>query len=155
MQAQGEEAQNGRPTKLTPDLIKKASGYLKWCENHPVEAAKAAFQGAYSDSDMVPRLPSVTGLCAYIGISRETAKVWRKENLSADFSGICEAIEAAQEEMLLTLGVSGRFSPAVVNRILANRHGYIEKTDITSDGKALPTPILGGITQNPDAEGKG
>lgn len=111
----------GRPTDYTPELLEKARAYE---------------QGEHAT------IPSIAGLAVHLDISRETCHVWAKDESKTEFSDIYRRILTKQESTLLNKGLDGTFNPTITKLILT-KHNYTDKQDITSDGKQLPTPILG------------
>lgn len=120
----------GRPTDYTPELLEKAKQYIYVPE---------AFGRANGD------IPNLAGFALYLGISRPTVYEWAKEH--KEFSYIVDDILAEQEQMLLQKGLKGEYQPTIA-KLMLTKHGYTDKQDITSDGKALPTPILGNVNPN-------
>lgn len=113
----------GRPTKLTPLLIKKAAAF--------VDGRR---------SDRAP-LPTVEGLALELGISRDTVYEWADK--PGQFSDIVSDLKSAQAEKLVQLSLTGRYNAAIAKLILSGKHGYVEKqqTDLTSNGKDI-APVL-------------
>ena len=54
---------------------------------------------------------------------------------------------ATQGDQLINNALVNKYNSSIT-KLLLSKHGYVERQDITSDGKALPTPILGGATLN-------
>jgi hypothetical protein len=133
----------GRPTKLTPALIKQAKKFV-----------------ADRRADRM-LLPTVEGLALELGISRETVYAWCEagtlkggdnadpDPLQIEFSDIVRDLQAAQGEKLMQYSLAGKYNPTIAKLILSGKHGYVEKqsTDLTTNGKDLPSPILGGQTK--------
>lgn len=115
-----------RPTDYTPKLLKKAREY---------EAMEHE------------TIPSIAGLSLYLDISRETCHVWAKDEDKPEFSDIYRRIMAKQENTLVNKGLNGTFNPTITKLILT-KHGYTDKQDVTTDGKALPTPIATYVPRN-------
>lgn len=107
----------GRPTDYTPELLEAAWEYAR---TH--------------DGDEVP---SVAGLCDKIGISRNCAYEWAKDE-NKQFNDILETIAKKQEKTLLNKGLSGEFN-STITKLMLTKHGYSDKqeTDLTSGGKPI------------------
>jgi hypothetical protein len=120
----------GRPTKLTRELIDKAAGYLGTC---------------------VGVLPTKEGFALYLNISRSTVYEWIELDtpLGRSFSDIFENIMAEQGMRLINGGLYGRFNPTIT-KLMLTKHDYTDRvqTDLTTNGKDLPMPILGGASSN-------
>lgn len=115
-------AVRGRPTSYTDEMLQKAKQYAEDCS---------------VGNDVVP---SIVGLCAYIGRSKSIVYDWIKDPEKADFSDICQEINEKQEKGLINGGLAGGFAPAVTKMMLS-KHGYSDKveTDHTSsDGSMSP-----------------
>lgn len=100
----------GRPTKYTPDLLKKAWKYLeKWNKNGDV-------------------IPTDAALCGHIKITLETFYTWRKEKGKEEFSDIALEIDRIQKRLLINNGLIGTFTSKVASIMLSN-HGIIERKE--------------------------
>lgn len=131
--AEGNEG--GRPTKMPEDLIERAQAYLSQCIDNETEFHKT--RGEKSDSyERIKKvnIPSIAGLARWLDVSRETIYEWQKAKI--EFSDICEKILAEQEKRLLDNGLAGEYQPNIT-KLLLTKHGYTDKADITSDGKAI------------------
>lgn len=136
----------GRPTKLTPEIIKLAKTYIKWCEDNPILAGKTKEttgdnETQVKEQQIFPRLPTIAGLARHIGVNRDTVYEWAKKD--KEFSDIKDDVDVANEDILWAQGGAGTLSPIITRLGLAHK-GYREKSDVTTDGKELPTPIYGG-----------
>ena len=108
----------GRPTKLTPEIIEAAKGYL---DNY--EAAGDAF-------------PNVAGLSIAINITRTTVYDWAKEK-DSEFSYIVADVMAKQEQVLWKNGMSGEFN-ASLTKLALTKHNYSDRQELTgNDGGPL------------------
>lgn len=120
----------GRPTKLTPELMEKASGYLDWVKTQPILT---------SDGKEVERTPKLISLARYLGIDKNTVTNLRK--VSEEFNNICDGIQDAYEECLIDHGLAGNYQPRVATFLLSADIGKREKTDVTTDGQAINVSI--------------
>lgn len=118
----------GRPTKLTEELFAAAREYLDR-------------EGSYGD----PRLPSIEGLALHLGVHRDTLHTWDKED--GRFSDILEELRQRQAKKLIDKGLNNLYN-STISKLILSKHGYVEKqeTDLTTKGKELPSPILGGMS---------
>ena len=127
-----EKNKGGCPTKLTDDLVSKAEKYLY-----------GGYKDKENDSQVVP---TVSGLCCYLGISRTAAYDYAKKNseLGKKFSDTLDAIMLVQETKLVNRGLMGDFNAMITKLMLAN-HGYRDKQEIdnkSSDGSMSPVREL-------------
>ena len=107
----------GRPTKCTPELLEKTRDYI---DN-------------YQDYDDL--VPSVAGLSVEIGISRETAHKWRREeDKYPEFADMLIEMLSIQERKLLSGGLGGDMNSNITKLMLC-KHGYSDKqeTNFTGD----------------------
>jgi hypothetical protein len=131
----------GRPTDYNEEILTKAKEYLLSCEDEEVEKGTDD-RPVYS---IKVKLPTKGGLAVYLGVSRDTLYEWAK--VHKDFSYIMERLGAEQEDKLINNGLSGDYNPTIA-KVLLTKHGYREGTDVTSNDKELPTPILGNVPIN-------
>ncbi len=115
----------GRPTEYDATKIAKAT-------NKYVEDCKRQYY-----------LPTVEGLAVHLCVARSTIYEWAK--VHPEFSDILEALLAAQGSQLIQNGLKGDYNPTIT-KLMLTKHGYTDKQDITTEGKALPTPIYGGAS---------
>ena len=114
-----------RPTDCTPDILEKCRDYV---------------DGAYAESSLIP---SIVGMCRYVGVARSTLFLWKKDNRNEQFSDYFEQCLENQEEKLLNGGLGGDFNPAITKMILT-KHGYsdkIEQAHTSPDNSMTPTVI--------------
>jgi hypothetical protein len=108
-----------RPTDYTPALLKKAKEYLANYE------------------ELGDAIPSIAGLAVELQVSRDTIYDWRKHEDKKEFSDILQDILSTQERILVSKGLKGEFNSNIA-KLALGKHGYTDKQDVTSDGKALP-----------------
>ena len=121
----------GRPTLLNKELLQRAKDYMI---------------DGYKEIDNI--VPSVAGLCCYLGVSKSAVYVWsedteanRNDPIRREFMDTLSALQAKQEMLLINGGLSQAFSGTITKLMLAN-HGYSEKTqtDITTNGESMNKP---------------
>jgi hypothetical protein len=98
----------GRPTKYSANLLKEAEKYI-------------ADHMEYGD-----KIPSIAGLSAALGISRETVYAWGKQEDKKEFSDMINRLLCAQERMLLNHGLDGTYHPTIT-KLLLGKHGYHDR----------------------------
>lgn len=117
-----------RPSEYTPTILEMAQHYRdNW----------------HADENQV--VPTVEGLALALGISRETVYAWAKDH--GEFSDIVSDIRANKSLTLQNGGLSNKLNASVA-KLLLGHEGYREAQDITSDGKALPQPILASVKED-------
>ncbi len=115
-------AQFGRPPKY--NKVKASQGvkeYIEHCHTHNY-------------------LPTCEGLAVHLEISRQTIYQWRQDH--EEFSYIVEQMLAAQAAQLIQNSLVGNYTASIAKLLLTKHKGhddkpYIEKQDITSDGKRI------------------
>lgn len=131
----------GRPTKYSSDLIKKVDEYLAFCVDKDGEFHKT--RGEKSDTYeriLKVNLPKIEGFAMFIGVHKDTLTEWAKEN--DDFSVSLDKIRTVQHNRLVDEALAGNYNPVIAKLMLSSNHGYKEKSDMTTNGKELPTPII-------------
>lgn len=121
----------GRPTKLTPELIKKAQAYI-WVSKENNGAGWKQVNGEV--------VPTIEGLAMFLKVHRDTIYSWGKQN--EQISDIIEAIKQEQAVTLISGGLRGAFNATISKLLLSSKHGYVEKTetDVTTKGEKINTP---------------
>jgi hypothetical protein len=114
----------GRPTLYNDEIVAKAQAYL---DNLPADEV----------------VHSIEGVAIAMGITRETVYQWEDEEGKEIFSDIVKQVRLHQARTLVNSGLKGDFNSKIA-AVMLSKHGYREGHDVTTDGKALPTPIYGG-----------
>lgn len=136
-----EKKQAGRPTKYTPAIQKKADGYLATTGNDFWDYDKTVGEKSNTYERKVNiTLPSIEGLAKYLGVSRSTVYLWAENHTT--FSDTLEDIMAEQKRMVLEHGLNGDYNPMIAKLVLAANHKMSDRTDLTTGGEKLPTPLL-------------
>lgn len=122
----------GRPSKYNEVLQAMADDYVI---NHE------KLQG-----DVVP---SVAGLCCYLGIVRSTAHEWTK--VYPEFSNTARAIDVKQEMLTLNGALTGKLNAQIAKLLLSSNHGYSEsnKIDHTTKGESIAPKIIERVIIDP------
>ena len=97
----------GRPSKYTPEVLRKAEEYLTTWQ------------------DYGHKIPSIAGLSQLIDVSRERIAIWGQDKNKSEFSRILKKLQAIQEAKLLDNGLDGTFNSAITKLVLS-KHGYTE-----------------------------
>jgi hypothetical protein len=118
----------GRPTKYDPSFVDEVEQYLETTGREQTS------------------LPTMQGFALWINVNGDTLVEWAK--IYPEFSAALKKLMLKQAEQLINDGIYGgkEVNATIVKLLLQNNHGMKEKTDITSDGKVLPTPIYGGLS---------
>jgi len=97
-----------RPTKYGLEIVTKTQHYL---DNY---------------AEYGHKIPSSAGLALVLGLSRETLRLWSKDEDKKEFSGILDRINKKQECVLLDNGLTGKFNSAITKLVLG-KHGYHDR----------------------------
>jgi len=110
----------GRPSKYTPELLKKAHEYA---------------DGAWQTDDAVPM---IVGLALHCDISKQRVYEWMKDDDKAEFRDIALKVEQMQERYLSKGGLSNTFN-ANITKLLLSKHGYSDKQEVdhTTGGEKI------------------
>lgn len=109
----------GRPTDYTEELLSKAQAYLD------------------ESIDNKEFYPSIAELSFELDIARKTIYEWIGQEDKKQFSDIVEKILTLQEIRLSENGLQGKYNSSIT-KLMLTKHGYTDKQDVTSDGKAIP-----------------
>lgn len=123
----------GRPTKYKKKYIKLVDDYIK--EN---ESDEYLGEGAH----LLVKLPTIEGFSLYLNVVKKTIYNWAEQH--EEFLHAIEKIEKVQKEKLIKKGLSSEYNPTITKLLLSANHGMREKSDVTTDGQVIPTPIYGG-----------
>ncbi|MGJ8524329.1 hypothetical protein LMG33818_000037 [Halomonadaceae bacterium LMG 33818] len=126
----------GRPTKVDAPMR--------------VSTAKKYLEGGYEDQN--DAVPSAAGLACYLGVRRSTVYKWGEED--EVFSDILDKIQATQERMLLSGGLTNAMNATIV-KLMLGKHGYSDKSEVdntSSDGSMSPKPTTIELV-TPDVKG--
>jgi DNA-packaging protein gp3 len=85
-------------------------------------------------------LPTVEGLAVELNLARSTIYEWRQTH--SEFSDVVERMLAGQASQLIQNSLVGQYNASITKLLLSKHKGhddkpYIEKQDITSDGRPL------------------
>lgn len=135
----------GRPTKYDPAFVEELDKYLIKLNNEK------------------HCLPTIEGFAIHLGVDADTVNNWAKARVKDEqgnktkkllYPEFCRAIKrlkSVQKDKLINDGLYGgrEVSCAMAIFLLKVNHGMVEKsqTDITTSGKSIPIPILGGISK--------
>jgi hypothetical protein len=100
----------GRPTKYSTALLDKAQHYLDNYEEYGHQ------------------IPSSSGLSLVLGLSRETLRLWSRDEDKKAFLGILDRIHQKQECVLLDNGLTGKFN-ATITKLVLGKHGYHDRAE--------------------------
>lgn len=118
-------------------LIEKAIEYFEWCEANPIEEEVVGWYQGEPSTHTISKMRAFTimGLCAYIGVDRQSWSEWRKKE------ALNEAvlwIDDIMYEQKFTGAAAGVLNASIIGRDL----GLTERTDLSnSDGSLKPTVI--------------
>jgi hypothetical protein len=90
--------------------------------------------------------PTKEGFAVFLGTTKPTILKWSKEH--GEFLYALEKIEVKQAIALQSKGLKGEFNSTITKLMLSANHGMREGSDVTTNGKDLPSPILGGTSLN-------
>lgn len=138
----------GRPVEYNQDVCTRAEEYLASCVDHEYTRIKTEGTGSTTYENFIKvELPTIEGLSIHLGITRETVYDWKGKYPM--FSDIVSEIMAEQAKRLLNNGIAGTYNASIA-KLMLTKHGYVEKSDFTTNGKDLPSPILGGVALEKD-----
>lgn len=136
-----------RPTKYKKKYCDELVAYFDkpLTETHDV---KQSYRGQVFELpvEVTTPLPTFERFALDIGVTMST--MWEWKQVHPEFSNAYAKAQALQEQMIVGNAIMGRYVGPFAQFYLKNKYGYIDKqaTDITTNGKDLPAPILGGLT---------
>lgn len=101
----------GRPTKLSPELLKQARDYV-------------AEGDTMSPTSL---LPTIERLSILLGVHKDTLYEWEKEDKG--FSDVLMYLRSVQGDKLIQNSLIGRYN-ANISKMMLSKHGYVEKTEV-------------------------
>jgi len=133
----------GRPTKYSPEILKKAQEYISNCKDEVEEIIESINEKTGRERfihKLKVKLPKAEGLALYLEVNRDTLYEWAKKY--PRFSDILEKINQIQADRVINEALAGNYNPLIA-KLLLGKHGYKDKSerDITSGGLSL-TEIL-------------
>lgn len=130
----------GRPTRLSKEMIALAREYLEDTRSMSSHTL----------------LPTVEGMALHLHVWKDSLYDWsaagEKDDATAlqrEFFHVFKELQQAQANKLIQNGLAGRYN-ATITSLMMSKHGYVRQTDVTTNGKDLPTPILGGVSVRSD-----
>ena len=136
-------AERGRPSEYKEEYIDKVDEYLDEHSDKDrqlIRQLNAEKGYEMYDNRLVVKLPTIEGFARYIGVNKSSLYEWEK--IYEDFSNALDLIRIEQKERLINMGLSGDYNPTIAKLMLSANHNMREKSDVTSNDKELPTPIL-------------
>ena len=126
----------GRPTDYKEEYILKVDEYLEQNTDEEVQVVKQSSEKyEMFDNKLKVKLPTIEGFARYIGVNKTTLYEW--EQVQPEFSNALDKIRQEQQERLINSGLSGDYNSTIAKLILSSNHGMREKSDMTTDGKAI------------------
>ena len=103
---------------------------------------KTKYDDAYCDLEdylalcqKAHNLPSIKGYGLFLGVGHQTVVNW--QNAHKDFKHAMQTLKTLSEEILVNGRLSKQYNPIMAKFILGSRHDFKEKSDVTSDDKAI------------------
>lgn len=126
----------GRPSAYDPKYIDMVDEYLSTCGEEEDVFHKTVGESSNSyERVWKVKLPKIEDFAMMIGVNKTTLYEW--ENVHPQFSNALDKIRGKQHQMLIDGATSGRYNSTISKLILSSNHGYREKSDVTTDGKAI------------------
>lgn len=102
--------------------------YFDWCANNPLwEDRLVTFQGSATHEPVAKmRAMTLTGLCLFLDVTRETWSDWRKNR--SDLSGVIAQAEAVIYEQKFTGAAADLLNPNIIARDL----GLADKSEVAA-----------------------
>lgn len=127
-----------RPSEFKEEYINMADVYLA--------EKKDSVEIVNNKTIIKVNLPTIEGYASKIGVTKKTLYNWAKKH--PKFLHSLKKIKNEQKERLINNGLGNTYNSTIAKLILSSNHGMREGTDITTDGKEMPTPIYNGLSRN-------
>lgn len=111
--------------------------YFEWVEDNPLQESKLVTYEGLSNLEQIPKMraPSMPGLCAFLGIHRDTWGSWRRGDDRVELKDVVEWAEQIMYDRKYSGAAAGLLNPMMIARDL----GLSEKQELTSpDGSMTP-----------------
>lgn len=123
----------GRPRKFdtVEQLETLIEGYFDYCDNYI--ATKIVFDKEGEQSTVKYHFPkpyTVSGLCAYLGITRDTLSEYQKQD---EFSDTIKTAKTKIEAEKIEGAMQGKYNPAITIFDLKNNHNMVDKTEVDNN----------------------
>jgi hypothetical protein len=140
-----------RPSKYDRKYIKEVDKYLETRKDTVFKFVKTDGNKTTGYERLIDvKLPTIEGFALYLDITKKTLYNWRDKH--PKFLHSLEKITKEQQKRLLDKGLSGQYNPTIAKLILSSNHGMRERSDVTSDDKPMPQPLLSALKEdNKDA----
>ena len=126
----------GRPSTYDDKYINMVDEYLLTTGITEKEFHKTRGDSSNSfEREYDIHIPKIQSYSTFIGIPLRTIGDWEKDH--PEFSRSLDKIREAQHNMIIDGMASGKISQVLGKLMLSSNHGYREKSDLTSDGKAI------------------
>ena len=128
----------GRPTKYKgEETIRKSEEYIKSCVDKMGKVVESINKKTGRERfvhQMQIKLPKAEGLALYLGVSRDTLYEWASKY--DEFSDILERVNQIQADRVINEALAGNYN-ALIAKLLLAKHGYKDRSDITTDDKPI------------------
>ncbi len=140
----------GRPTDYDPKYCQAILDFFNVDPTRETMKTITTKNGTVieEESEIATKMPFMVDFCDKIGISRSTLHNWTREH--PEFMDAYTRAKEYQERHLVNNALLGNYNPGFAALVAKNWLGWKDKHDVTTDGKALPTPIYGGMSGRPD-----
>lgn len=130
--------ENFKKIKKPEELMAMVCEYFQWLEDNPLmEGQIKSFEGSHTIEELPKmRAPTLAGLCAHLGIHRDTWGAWRRGERCPEFATVVEWTEQIMYDEKFTGAAAGLLNPMIIVRDL----GLSEKNELTgANGGAIQT----------------
>lgn len=137
----------GRPNEYENKYIEEVNKYLDLCNDEDLEFHKTRGDSSNSFERRIKvKLPTLEGFAGYLGVATKSLLNWEKEN--EEFLLALDKIRDKQKEKLISMSLAGEYNATIAKLMLSSNHGMREGSDVTTNGKELPIPLLHALRNN-------
>lgn len=138
----------GRPTVYDPKFCDEVIKYFD-IEPHFETPVITTYKDGSTKEEikLIPSdLPTLAGFAVRIGVHRDTVDEWRR--VHKEFSDAIKYAKECQENILITNGLQGIYAQPFAIMASKNILKWRDRSDVTTNDKDLPTPILGSVAKD-------
>lgn len=136
--------------KSPEDLLEKVCSYLSALEDNPLQEGQlVSFQGS-STIEEVPKMraPTLLGLCAFLGIYKDTWGGWRRGEKRKELQPIVRWAEQVMHDIKFTGAAAGLLNAGLIGKDL----GLVERSELSGPNGAPLSLITNDMTPQQAAE---
>lgn len=135
------ESWNPKEWETPEQLESDIQEYFNLCDEHKIEVYNKKTKSIEEIKNPIPY--TIEGLCEVLGVGRQTLLNYQKEK---GYEVFFDTIKKAKQKIAknkIERGLMGASNPVLTIFDLKNNHGYVDKTESSTDNKvSIDIPII-------------